>query len=143
MSTVLGKWLDIVLLVAVMIQVVFFLPVVFVECSTPIIQQTSDKSVVAEGTPLRIEGEGKTGWDIIYMLYYADEYMTYPRAVRINNTPVIKVTSAWLVNKISNVETICSDYSDWKLYSMRDYRVVSSEFIYNNGDSYIQYILEP
>jgi hypothetical protein len=117
----------------------------------PIISPSEDKSMVAVNGALDDFGEGLTGHDLLLMLMNVDSMTPYPRAVKINDTPVIVIDEKYVASKMGNLADIYREDGDYKLKTLLDKRVVSQEYVYddttnldseNNIIPYIHYVLE-
>lgn len=138
----ISKWLDFVLLIVIIAASVVILPVVFQEYSTPILQSIEDKTALDVKNALYVGNEEKTGADLLMSLVVVDEYTPYPRAIRINNTPIIVLDKSWVSSKYRNISIIYSTSGAYKLGNMLDWEITSVSYVPNNGSPYIQYILE-
>jgi hypothetical protein len=118
----------------------------------PIINPSEDKSMVAVNGALDDFGEGLTGHDLLLMLMNVDSMTPYPRAVKINDTPVIVIDEKYVASKMGNLAVIYNSGGSYKLSTLLDKQVVSQEYVYDdvsdtNGDGepdspYIHYVLE-
>lgn len=76
------------------------------------------------------------GEDLLMSLVVIDEFAPYPRKIKIDNSPIINLDSAWVANKVMNVTKIYNSYikgkEDW---------VLTSTFNYSGSEPYIEYTL--
>lgn len=109
----------------------------------PIIVQGSDKTFI-ESTGVQEHYDSELfGYDILLMLMNVDDMTPYPRAIRINDGPIIKIDNSYVAYKMKNVALIYDAEGDYKLSLMLNYKVTTQEYIYDiPGTPYIQYTLE-
>lgn len=111
--------------------------------SEPIIIQGTDKTYVDALGVQEWETHEKYGRDILFSLINTDIMSPYPRAIKINDTPVIKIDNLFLTTKMRNVAMIYSSTGEYKLSTMLDWKVTSEKYVYDDGDfAYIHYTLE-
>lgn len=112
-------------------------------CQDPIIQLGQDKTLVESEGVQQLYKENTYGYDILLMLLNTDEMSPFPKAIKINNSPVLKLTNEFIANKMSNITKVYSASGSYKLSTMLDYVVTSEEYVYSGTDApYIHYILE-
>lgn len=111
--------------------------------SEPIIIYGEDKTFIeSTGQQERYPAE-LYGSDILEMLINTDQMNPYPKAIRINNAPVIKLDNAFVTNKMKVVASIYAANGQYRLSTMLDYKVTDSYFVYDDGPTpYIQLKLE-
>ena len=109
----------------------------------PIITLGSDKTLVESAG---VQQEYKAviyGRDLLLSLLNTDVMSPPPKSIKINDTPVIKLDNSFLANKVGNVSTIYSNTGVYKLSSMLNWTVTSTEYVYTGpGAPYIHIILE-
>lgn len=138
------RWFDLVMLIAVMLVGVSVLVMCVAVSSSPIAQYDEDKSVVATENGLVVDTPYKKGRELLLSLVIADEFTPYPRAIKINDSPIIQITDEWLLLKNSWLAKIYDAGGEYKLSTMLDWDIVSAQFKYDSGSStpdYIHYIL--
>ena len=138
----LSKWFDLVLLILILTIGVLLLPFVFIELNTPIMSKIEDKTALRVENALYVGHVNKTGADLFMGLVVVDEFLPFPKSIRINETPVIDLNKTWIANKYGNINKIYSEEGEYKLSKMLDWNITSVEFIENGGDSYWQFRLE-
>lgn len=136
------RWLDLILLIIVLGFGVIVLNVCAVEYSNPLSTKVEDKTVVKTEEELLIDDSIKTGKDLLMSLVVVDEFVSYPRAIKINDTPVIQFTDSWIVSKNQNIAQIYSATGEYRLGLMLDWKIESVRYVYeNNGSGYLWYKL--
>lgn len=135
-------WLDAMLLVLMMALSLINLPALAKEWSVPLSSGIKDKSTVVSTAGVYHEDTVKTGQDLLMSLIVLDDYVQYPRSIRINDTPIIDLDTAWMTNHSANVSAIYNINGQWKLGSMLNYTITKVEYVENNGDPYWHYVLE-
>lgn len=109
----------------------------------PIVEQGSDKTFIESTGVQELYEEELYGSDILLMLLNTDSMTPYPKAIRINDTPVIKLDNAFLAYKMKNIGAIYSSYGEYKLHDMLDWSVTKREYVYEGSDApYIKFTLE-
>lgn len=139
----MAKWLDLVLLVIMLIFGMGVLNIVITMCSEPIAVAEEDKTVMVSEEGAYIDIDLGTGRTVLMELVVVDELAPYPKAIRINDAPVIRFTDEWLVGKSRNIVDIYKAGGQWSLVSMLDWKIESIEFVYDTDGDYLQYTLVP
>jgi len=112
--------------------------------SQPIMAEANDKTAVRSSTGgVSVDVDLGTGSDLLMSLVVVDEFVEHPRAIRINDTPVIRFTDEWIYNKPRRVAQIFSASGEHKLSRMLDYKITSIKYIEDINGDYLQYTLEP
>lgn len=138
------RWIDLCFLLVGMCFAVIVLNICTVEFSKSLSTITEDKTVVKTQEELLVDDSLKTGKDLLMSLVIADEFITYPRAIKINDSPVIQLTDNWLMVKNQNIAQIYSTTGAYKLGAMLEWNVVNVQYIYeNNSNGYLWYQLIP
>lgn len=136
------RWLDLILLIIVLGFGVIVLNICVVEYSSPLSTKAEDKTIVKTEEELLIDDSIKTGRDLLMSLVVIDEFISYPRAIKINDTPVIQFTDSWIVSKNQNIAQIYSTTGEYQLGLMLDWKIESVQYVYeNNGSGYLWYKL--
>lgn len=144
MSSAITLWIDIAVLSTILGSAAVQLPSIIAETQDPIIQMTEDKTAKDTYGSTIPAMRAETGSDIIMMLVNADDNIPYPRSIKINDTPIIDLNSAFFAQQQSNVHAILADSGTWKLGNMQDYKVTSVEFVQDNAEGdYWHYTLVP
>ena len=111
--------------------------------SEPIVELGSDKTFVESTGVQKTYEQELYGSDILMMLLNTDAMTPYPRAIKINDTPVIKLDNSFITAKIRNTGNIYSPSGQWGLKNMLDWKVVSKKYVYDDPEGpYIHYELE-
>lgn len=110
---------------------------------TPIQVLGTDKTFI-ESTGVQEYNEFQLkGSDLLLVLLNVDPMSPYPKAIKINDTPVIKITNDFIAYKMRNISDIYNKNGEYKLSEMLDYVVTSKEYVYSgDGAPYIHYTLE-
>lgn len=143
MSEIIEKYLEMAVSIFIYVTCAALTSTLLIFAKDPIIVQGSDKTFV-ESTGVQGSYESAIyGRDLLLMLLNTDIMSPYPKAIKINNSPVIKLDTSFTDSKMVKVSEIYSDSGSYKLSTMLDYKVTSKEFISNQPDSpYIQYVLK-
>lgn len=109
----------------------------------PIVTMSQDKTMIdINGVPPEYKTE-TTGHDILLMLLNVDAMAPYPRAIKINETPVIKIDNSYVATKMNNMAIIYNKNGTYKLSLLLDKKVIKQEYVYDQPDSpYIHFVLE-
>lgn len=112
-------------------------------CQNPIIEQGEDKTFATSQGVQYWEDYDIYGRDLLLMLFNTDPMSPFPRAIKINNTPVIKLDKSFVADKMKNVSEIYSSQGQYRLSTMLDWKVVEEKYVYDGADApYIHYVLE-
>lgn len=143
MIDIVERYLEIAISIFIYVSSALLTLTLLMFAQDPIITQGSDKTFI-ESTGVQVWDEHELyGEDILLMLLNLDSMSPYPKAIRLNDSPVIKLDNQFLVYKITNVGNIYTESGEYKLSTMLDWKVTSKEFVYSGTDApYIQYILE-
>lgn len=111
--------------------------------SEPGVVSGTDKSLL-ESTGVQEGYEQElTGYDVLLSLLNTDTMTPYPRAIKINDSPVLKLDASFLTNQIPSVAIVYNTGGQYQLGNMLEWKVVSHEYVYDDGDTpYIHFILE-
>lgn len=133
---VIVEWLQLASLVLVLGMGSYNISALFREASTPIISDYQDKTTLNAKGSLMVDGDVKTGADIMFALINSDLNLPYPRSIRINNTPIIDLNNTFMADLDTNLALIYSSAGDYKLSTMLDYKVVDVKYVWDdvNGD---------
>lgn len=143
MSEIIEKYIEIAVSIFLYIVSASLTLTVLVFAREPIILQGSDKTFIESAGIQQLYENETYGYDILMMLMNVDDMAPYPKAIKINNTPVIKLSNEFIAYKMRNVSLIYANSGEYKLSDMLHYKVVSEEFVYNGPDApYIHYTLE-
>lgn len=131
-SDIMHEWISMGLLVVFMgISVVLAGPLL-VEASSPIIEDYQDKTVLnASGSIVMEQLDGKTGADLLMSLANTDINVPYPRAIRFNNSRVIKLDNAFQADLAAQLSYI---YLHDGLKEMLDWKVIDIIYVYTTHD---------
>lgn len=136
------KWLDLALLICMLVIGTPFVIMITIEASNPITSYEPDKTAIDTEMGLIVDDVKKTGADLLMSLAVTDDLIAFPRSIKINDTPIIDIDKAWVIDKSSNIARIYSETGQYKLGTMLDWFVKSVTYVNNNGDPYLHYILE-
>lgn len=139
----ISHWLDLVMLFVVLMYAVIVVSIFLTVCYEPIATYRVDKSTIVTEESIEVDPPEKTGKDVLMALVVADDLASFPRAVRINDTPVIRLTSEWVINRNANVANIYAPTGAYKLGAMLDWKVTDVRYVYDGDGGYIQYTLTP
>lgn len=143
MSDVVSKYIEICTSIFIFVVSASFVLSLMVVCSTPIINLDSDKTMIESDGVQQHYVADMYGYDILAMLINTDPMSPYPKAIRINNSPVLKLDNAFLAYKMRNVSVVYQHGGSYGLSDMLDWKVTSRTFVYDAPDApYIQYKLE-
>lgn len=143
MIEVLERYIEFVTTI-VLVAVAATITVVLVsQCATPIVELTDDKSMVPSTGVQEWEEHTLYGRDLLLMLINLDLMSPYPKAIRINDTPVLRIDNSFIMYKMRNVATIYASSGQYKLSTMLDWEITNIDYVYSGeGAPYIQYTLE-
>lgn len=143
MTEVLSKYLEVAVSIFIYVTASILTLALLITAREPIIEQGSDKTLV-ESTGVQKHYESELyGYDLLLMLLNLDSMSPYPKAIKINDTPVINLNNAFLAYKMRNVAAIYSETGDYKLSKMLNYKVTSKKYVYEGADApYMHYTLE-
>lgn len=136
------KWLDLAVLICMLVIGTPFVIMITIEASNPITSYEPDKTAIDTEMGLIVDDVKKTGADLLMSLAVTDDLIAFPRSIKINDTPIIDIDKAWVIDKSSNIARIYSETGQYKLGIMLDWFVESVTYVNNNGDPYLHYILE-
>lgn len=138
------KWTDLVVLILVLLVGTTMTGICLRVYSEPIASRYEDKSTVQSFEAIMVDADIKTGKDLLMGLVIVDALMPYPRAISINDSPVIRMTDEWVVNKNRHVAEIYKVGGDYGLGGMLDWEVDEVVFVHDavEGD-YLKYVLRP
>lgn len=143
MTSVIEKYIELSISVFLYITSAALTLTLLVLASDPIITQGSDKSFVESAGIQQVQESTEYGRDLLLMLLNTDPMTPYPRAIKINDTPVIKLDNDFIAAKMRNISAIYSASGPYKLSTMLNYKIASYEYVYEGtGAPYIQYRLE-
>lgn len=143
MSDVIDKYLEIAVSIFIYVSCAVLTVSLLICCQDPIVTLTNDKTFVESEGVQQLEEHKTYGSDLLAMLINVDIMSPYPKAIKINNTPVIRMDNEFLAYKMRNVGSIYSSGGQHKLSLMLDYVVTSTRYVYKGADApYIEYILE-
>lgn len=137
------KFYDVIILVLVAIGCTLLLPLYFTVMFTNPISYTEDKTALDVQNSLYMYEDIKTGKDLMMSLVVVDDNVAFPRSIRINNTPIIDLNNAWIINKYTNIVKVYETGGQWKLGNMLNWKIQEVKYEYNSGDPYLHYILSP
>lgn len=137
------KLVDIVMLVIFMAFAITILAFYTDSLSKSIDFGVENKSTVETKVSLGVGDNTKTGKDLLMSLALTDDFVMYPRAIRINDTPVIELTDEWILNRASQVAKIYDVSGSYKLANMLDYSIESVMYVESGDGGYLQYRLVP
>lgn len=143
MIEVLERYIEFVTTI-VLVAVAATITVVLVsQCATPIVELTDDKSMVPSTGVQEWEEHTLYGRDLLLMLINLDLMSPYPKAIRINDTDVLRIDNSFIMYKMRNVATIYASSGPYKLSTMLDWEITNIDYVYSGeGAPYIQYTLE-
>lgn len=129
MTDGISDWLDIVILVLVMGAgiVTGFMPLAQ-EWNRPIMSVVEDKTMVLTSN-LFDASSVQTGKDVLGILIVADQFMTSPRALKINDSPVLVIDETWVANRDSNIRQLYDIAGTVKLGAMLNWKVISITYV--------------
>lgn len=112
----------------------------------PVLLNVEDKTMIESiGTQYRYEAE-VYGRDLLLMLLNTDAMSPFPKGIKINDSPVIRIDNEFISHKMENIGVIYSSSGAYKLSAMLDYIVKSTTYVYKSPDipnsPYIHYVLE-
>lgn len=143
MTEVVEKYIELACIIFLFVLSAFLTANLLWVASDPIINLGEDKTFQESAGVQTWDYHHIYGKDILLMLLNTDEMTPYPRAIKINDTPVIKLDNAFMATKMRNVSAIYSSSGNWKLSSMLNWEVISSDYVYEGADApYIHYVLE-
>lgn len=135
------KWLDLAILIVALVFGITMAGICLRVYSKPIATNRVDKSTVQSSETITVDADIKTGKDLLMSLVVADGLMPYPRAIRINDTPVIRMTDDWVVNKSREIARLYSASGSVKLATMLEWKVASVSYVDDAEGGYLQYVL--
>lgn len=138
----ISQWFDVVILILVMAIGSSFTVTLFQVLQRDAIVRTEDKTMMDVDNAIYLSDGPETGADILMTLLMVDDYIPYPRAIKINDNPIIKLDKAFISNKHVLINQIYNG-SEQNLKSMITWKVTSSEFDYKRDTPCIHYILVP
>lgn len=137
------KWIDLVVLILALLVGTTMSGICLRVYSEPIASRYENKSTVQSFEAIMVDADVKTGKDLLMGLVITDSLMPYPRAIRINDTPVIRMTDDWVINKNRHVAEIYSPVGLYKLGNMLDWEVVEVIFVHDDAEGdYLSYTLQ-
>ena len=142
MRDAIGWWVDLAIGVVLMAMCMINLGGLTTEWNTPIADAIEDKTMQKGNLSSYVNEDIKTGRDLLMMLQVADEYTPYPKSIRINDTPIIDFTADWYTQKTAHINLVYSATGEYRLSTLLDKKVLSIEYVENNGDPYWHYITE-
>lgn len=143
MVEIVDKYIEIAITIFIYVTSATLTIALLVIANNPIIEQSSDKTFIESTGVQEIYDADSYGYDILILLLNADSMAPYPKAIKINNTPVIKLTNEFIAHKMGNVSNIYSIGGDYKLSTILDHKIVSEEYVYKGIDApYIHYVLK-
>lgn len=132
---------DVVMLVLVMGWSILNLPALMRATNEPIIAGIEDKTALEVNGSIYDSSAVQTGADLVAALLNVDANTPYPRAIKVNDSPVMKLDGAFYANKQNNLSLMFSASGDYKLSTMLDYSVESVTFVPDNNGDYWHYVL--
>ena len=141
MTNDLTDWFDIVILILVMSAGMLTVVPLTHEWNTPILSVYEDKTVV-DANNLFDSSNTLYGKDILSMLMVADQQMGKPAAIKINESPIINIDSAWCGNRDAEIEDVLSRLGVIGLRDKLSWTVTSVNFVDTGLESYWHYTLE-
>jgi hypothetical protein len=143
MIDIVNKWFDMAVSIFIYVMCTGLTVTLMVVAQEPIINSNSDKTFM-ESTGVQEKQENELyGNDILFMLLNSDEMTPYPKAIKINDSPVIKLDNNFIATKMNNISVIYSESGEYKLKKMMNWKIIDKKFVYSGTDApYIQYILK-
>lgn len=143
MIDVLEKYIEIAVSVFLYVSAAVLTVGVLIFAQDPIVTQGSDKTFVESTGVQQLYEADIYGKDILLMLLNTDSMSPYPKAIKINDTPVIQLNNAFIAYKMRNVSAIYSASGEYKLSKMLDWKVTNKKYVYEGvGAPYIHYTLK-
>lgn len=137
-------YFELALLVLCMVMATFNLVLFTNEVNNPLIAYTEDKSAVDAENAIYQGEVGLTGADLLMSLTNIDAYTPYPRSIQINDTGIIDLNNDFVTNKYVYIQMLYNGGGKYGsgLKTWVNWTVTSVEYVPNNGDPYIRYVLE-
>lgn len=95
---------------------------------------------LADGT--FIDGTKFTMADLVLSLFNMDRMNPYPKAIKVNDTPVVRFTNSWMVDLNNNVSSLCSSGGSHKFGAILDKQIVKVTFVHDDNGDYWHFITE-
>lgn len=140
MDTVL-EYVELGVLVIMMVYGALNAGMLAKEAATPIVADYDDKTAMPAQGAINTDEYVFTGADLMYTVILADNNIPYPRAVKVNDAPVIRMDDEFVANKERNVGGIYSSTGLYKLGTMLDWHVVDIKYVSDTNGDYWHYIL--
>jgi len=121
-------WLEMIPLIVMLIIASTTTSFLVVQTSKPIISYTNEKS--ANDTLDEIlEPEGvRYGKDLLLSLINTDEHAPYPNAIRIDNSPALKLDSVYQTTKYADLARVYNTSGDFQLGAKLDQPILATVF---------------
>lgn len=139
MNDVMNKYIELSVSIFIFIASITFLSFFLSVTKNPIIEVSTDKTLIESTGVQEQQYNDMYGKDILLMLLNTDEMCPYPRAIRINSGSIIKLDDTFIAYKMNYISNL---YVNENFKDMLDYKVTSSVLVYDEDVPYIQYTLD-
>lgn len=141
-SSTMHEWLSFSTLVVVMGTAAILMQPLMQETSKPIIKDYADKTALDATGSIMMELEDQTGAAIMMALSNTDLNLPFPRAIRINDSPVLKLDNAFQADLGSGLAKVYSSSGKYKLKNMLDWKIIDVVYVYTTSDPKFTDIIE-
>ena len=128
------EWMSFASLIVVLGTSVILMQPLMQETSTPIIKDYEDKTALDAAGSIMMDLENQTGAAIMMALSNTDLNVPYPRAIRINDSPVLKLDNEFQSDLGSHLAMIYSPSGRYKLKNMLDWNIIGVIYVYQTND---------
>lgn len=144
-------WLDLIPLVAVMVAGIATYSILLMYVSDGIITYTEDKTAIDAQYVMSFDNAEKSGDDLLMSLIVTDSLCPFPKSIRIvsdksvnaaDGSDIVDLNNTFVAYSPATVIEVYRDSGMQKLGQLLDYEIVSTTYVPNNGDPYIEYRLE-
>lgn len=119
------------------------------QCSQPMLSYTNEKTafdtddVVSWANPDTANSNVRYGKDLLLSLLNTDDYACYPNAIKIDNSPIFKLNSAFQTKKISLLKQIYDPAGDYKLGAKLEKKIKGAIYeVQSDGTAFIHYYID-
>lgn len=143
MIEVLERYMEIAISIFIYVVSATFTVTVLVSATVPIMPIMGDKTFIESTGVQELYEADVYGYDILLMLLNTDPMSPYPKGIKINNSPVLRIDNSFIAYKMKNVAVVYSPVGDYKLSLMLKYKVTNIDYVYKGIDSpYIHFTLK-
>lgn len=138
----INLWYELIFLLFMLLAAATGVTSVLYCCNSEIVSYTEDKTALDTFDIDNIVAYPRYGRDLLVSLVNTDENAPYPNAIKIDDSPILKIDNAFHTKKFSNIGNVYSSTGEYKLSTKLGKPIKAVKFEVINGTDVFHYYID-